>query len=104
MIHGDRLLNTIKMKRLLESIEAPYVDLDTPMHFTPEQKAWVKKYIAINAERQRADAIDEALYEYAFWLFTNYSGGGAVGGSVAHDNAVKSIEEFKQMQKGAEND
>lgn len=50
----------------------------------------------------RADAIDEALYEYAFWLFTNYSGGGAVGGSVAHDNAVKSIEEFKQMQKGEE--
>lgn len=53
-------------------------------------------------DKGRADAVDEELYEYAFWLFTNYSGGGAVGGSVAHDNAVKSIEEFKQWQKEAE--
>lgn len=51
-------------------------------------------------QQGRADEIEEELYEYAFWLFTNYSGGGAVGGSVAHDNAVKSIEEFKQWQKG----
>lgn len=36
------------------------------------------------------------LYSYALWLFINYSGGGACGGSVAHDNAVKSIEEYKK--------
>lgn len=56
-----RKATKIKMKRLLECIEAFNLDLDlyTPMHFTPEQKAWIKKYIAINGERQRADTIDE---------------------------------------------
>lgn len=32
------------------------------MHFTPEQKAWVKKYLSINGERQRADAIEGAIH------------------------------------------
>lgn len=35
------------------------IDMDKPMHFTDEQKAWVKNYIIINAKRQKADAIDE---------------------------------------------
>ena len=56
-----RKATKIKMKRLLERIEAPYVDLDTPMHFTQEQKAWVKKYISINGERQRLDGINDCL-------------------------------------------
>ena len=44
--------------------DALNIDLDTPMHFTPEQKAWVKKYIAINGERQRTDG----AREFAEWL------------------------------------
>lgn len=61
-----RKATKIKMKRLLECIEAFNLDLnlDTPMHFTPEQKAWVKKYIAINGERQRVDG----AREFAEWL------------------------------------
>ena len=61
-----RKATKIKMKRLLECIEAFNLDLDiyTPMHFTPEQKAWIKKYIAINGERQRADG----AREFAEWL------------------------------------
>lgn len=35
------------------------IDMNKPMHFTDEQKAWIKKYICINAEIQRAEAIDE---------------------------------------------
>lgn len=87
-----RKATKIKMKRLLECIgndkplwksdehfikacnesyqqgkaEALNIDLDTPMHFTPEQKAWVKKYIAINGERQRIDG----AREFAEWLAT----------------------------------
>ena len=61
-----RKATKIKMERLLECIEAFNLDLDldTPMHFTPEQKAWVKKYIAINGERQRTDG----AREFAEWL------------------------------------
>lgn len=39
--------------------DALNIDMEKPMHFTDEQKAWVKNYIIINAKRQRADAIDE---------------------------------------------
>jgi len=38
--------------------DALNIDMDKPMHFTDEQKAWVKNYIILNAERQRADGID----------------------------------------------
>ena len=48
--------------------DALNIDLDTPMHFTDEQKAWVKKYISINGARQRADGVRE----FAEWL-TNYA-------------------------------
>ena len=44
------------------------IDMDKPMHFTDEQKAWVKKYLSINGERQRADG----AREFAEWL-TNYA-------------------------------
>lgn len=44
--------------------DALNIDLDTPMHFTNEQKAWVKKYISINGERQRADGAKE----FAEWI------------------------------------
>ena len=37
------------------------IDMDEPMHFTDEQKAWIKKYIILNAKRQRADTIDECI-------------------------------------------
>lgn len=39
--------------------DALNIDMEKPMHFTDEQKAWVKNYIIINAKRQRADAIEE---------------------------------------------
>lgn len=39
--------------------DALNIDMEKPMHFTDEQKAWVKNYIIINAKRQRKDAIDE---------------------------------------------
>jgi len=39
--------------------DALSIDIDKPMHFTDEQKAWIKNYIIINAKRQRASAIDE---------------------------------------------
>ena len=54
-----RKATKIKMEQLLKSIDALNIDLDTPMHFTPEQKAWVKKYISINGERQRTDGAKE---------------------------------------------
>lgn len=41
--------------------DALNIDMEKPMHFTDEQKAWVKNYIIINAKRQRADAIDECI-------------------------------------------
>lgn len=44
--------------------DALNIDLDTPMHFTDEQKAWIKKYISINGERQRTDGVKE----FAEWL------------------------------------
>ena len=59
-----RKATKIKMNRLLKSIDALDLDLDTPMHFTPEQKAWIKKYISINGERQRVDG----AREFAEWL------------------------------------
>lgn len=59
-----RKATKIKMKRLLKSIDALNIDLDTPMHFTNEQKAWVKKYLSINGERQRVDG----AREFAEWL------------------------------------
>ena len=43
--------------------DALNIDMEKPMHFTDEQKAWVKNYIIINAKRQRADAIDEFVNE-----------------------------------------
>ena len=44
--------------------DALNIDMDKPMHFTDEQKAWVKKYISINGERQRVDG----AREFAEWL------------------------------------
>lgn len=41
--------------------DALNIDMEKPMHFTDEQKAWVKNYIIINAKRQRADAINECI-------------------------------------------
>lgn len=39
--------------------DALNIDMEKPMHFTNEQKTWVKKYIIINAKRQRSDTIDK---------------------------------------------
>lgn len=39
------------------------IDMDKPMHFTAEQTAWIKKYISINAIRQRADAFRDCILE-----------------------------------------
>lgn len=41
--------------------DALSIDMGKPMHFTDEQKAWVKKYIIINAELQRERAIEETI-------------------------------------------
>lgn len=43
----------------LRRADALNIDMEKPMHFTNEQKNWIKKYIIINAKRQRADAIDK---------------------------------------------
>lgn len=54
------------------------IDMDKPMHFTPEQKAWVKKYISINGERQRADGAREfaELLKKKFNEFIDYDDNG----------------------------
>ncbi len=39
--------------------DALNIDMEKPMHFTDEQKAWVKNYIIINAKRQRIYAINK---------------------------------------------
>ena len=58
-----RKATKIKMKRLLESIDALNIDLDTPMHFTDEQKAWVKKYIIRNGQAN----YERGAMEFAEW-------------------------------------
>ena len=46
---------------LSESDISDSIELEKPMHFTAEQTAWIKKFISINAIRQRADAIEECV-------------------------------------------
>lgn len=87
--------------------DALNIDLDTPMHFTPEQKAWIKKYIAINGERQRADG----AREFAEWIH-KYLGYGndvlftyrqsPVGFAVASKKSVDEI--YAEWQKGKDNE
>lgn len=99
-----RKATKIKMKRLLESIDALNIDLDTPMHFTPEQKAWVKKYIAINGERQRV----EGAREFAEWLckksdYTDIYINGFVTCGCGFSPRDTTIEQaLKEWQKGKE--
>lgn len=55
--------------------DALEIDMDKPMHFTDEQKAWIKNYIIINAERQRADAIEFISDELIYPLLDEYDRG-----------------------------
>lgn len=43
--------------------DALNIDMEKPMCFTDEQKAWIKNYVIINAKRQRAEAIDDFVRE-----------------------------------------
>ena len=51
------------------------------------------KEIAMN-ERHKVD--EETLVDFAFWLFSNHSACGSVGGSIAWDNACKCVDEYKE--------
>ena len=39
---------------------------------------------------------EETLVDFAFWLFSNHSACGSVGGSIAWDNACKCVDEYKE--------
>lgn len=54
--------------------DALSIDMDKPMHFTDEQKAWIKNYIIINAKRQRADAIEDVWNKANEHSFTDALG------------------------------
>lgn len=54
----DRLFKQMEKQIQADALD---IDMDKPMHFTDEQKAWIKNYIIINAKRQRADTIDECI-------------------------------------------
>lgn len=97
-----RKATKIKMKRLLESIDALNIDLDTPMHFTPEQKAWVKKYIAINGERQRV----EGAREFAEYLDNNgYYASKTIWNDCGHvEDYLGVYDALAEWQKGGDND
>lgn len=62
----DDICTDYQESEFVKQIKADALDIemDKPMHFTDEQKAWVKKYIAINGERQRADG----ARKFAEWL------------------------------------
>lgn len=65
--------------------EALDIDMDKPMHFTDEQKAWIKNYIIINAKRQRVDAIDECIN-----TLTDFCGG------LPNNNLINALEQLKE--------
>lgn len=78
------------------------IDMDKPMHFTPEQKAWVKKYIAINGERQRLDG----AREFAEWLQENvFISGETIVCGKEFTRVVGFLELYAKWQKkGKENE
>lgn len=97
-----RKATKIKMKRLLKSIDALDIDMDKPMHFTPEQKAWVKKYLSINGERQRLDG----AREFAEWLQENvFISGETIVCGKEFTRVVGFLELYAKWQKkGKENE
>lgn len=84
--------------------DALNIDLDTPMHFTPEQKAWIKKYLSINGERQRADGAKE----FSEWLqenvFIDTESGVTVVCGKEFTRVVGFLELYAEWQKGTKNE
>lgn len=97
-----RKATKIKMKRLLKSIDALNIDLDTPMHFTPEQKAWIKKYIIKNAqanyERGAREFAEKIKSDIEKWWYRSELDMGAENVNSLIDGVLS------EWQKGTEND
>lgn len=92
----------IKMEQLLKSIDALNIDLDTPMHFTPEQKAWIKKYIIKNAqanyERGAREFAEKIKSDIEKWWYRSELDMGAENVNSLIDGVLS------EWQKGTEND
>lgn len=90
---------------------ASSIDMETPMHFTIEQTAWIKKYISINAIRQRADAIEEfkknLINEFCCYCDQESCEGGMVG-SVQECETIRMLRDVADgiagQMKGEQND
>lgn len=73
-LYEEHLCNDCKMAEHFikkGKTDALSIDMEKPMHFTDEQKAWIKQYIIINAKRQRADVIDEFAKEFHKYIGFN---------------------------------